>query len=78
MLKMIGDETGYTAEEVKELVKKSILGTKTVTIGNITKEVTESSESLDKRGYSELIEHTYRLAAEAGVIIPNPRFNIDE
>lgn len=75
MLKMIGDETGYTTEEVKELVKKSILGTKQITIGGKSMEVTESSEQLDKMGYSELIDATYRLAAEAGIVLPNPRYN---
>ena len=72
LCKMLGDECGYTLEEVKELVKKDIIGTKLVTIGSKTKEVTESSEGLDKMGYSELIEGIYRLGAEAGVVLPNP------
>lgn len=74
LLKIISDETGYTQEEVKELVKKKLLGTKVVKIGNTEKEVTESTESQDKIGYSELIDGTYVLAAEAGIVLPNPRY----
>lgn len=71
---LISEETGYTKVEVKELVKKQLLGTKIVTIGKVTKEVTASSESESRKGYSELIEGTYRLAAEAGIQLPSPKY----
>ena len=74
LLKILSDESGYTVEEVKELVKKNLLGTRLIPIGSVSKEVTESSEKQDKIGYSELIEGTYRLAAEAGIVLPNPRY----
>ena len=67
--------TGYTESEVKELIKREILGTKLIKIGNIEKEVTCSSEYGDdgkkreKPSYSELIEGAYRIAAEAGIVL---------
>lgn len=75
LLKVISDETGYTLVEVKELIKKQLLGTKQITIAGVTREVTESSEAQKKMDYSKLIEETYRLAAEAGIQLPNPRYN---
>jgi hypothetical protein len=69
----LSKETGYTEGEVKELVKKEILGTKIVKIGNTEREVTCSSEydddgkPRDKPSYSELIEGLYRIAGEAGI-----------
>jgi iron uptake system EfeUOB component EfeO/EfeM len=75
LLGVISQETGYTKEEVKELVKKALLGTKTIKIGSIEKEVTESSEAQAKPSYSELIEGTYRIAAEAGITLPPARYN---
>lgn len=74
LCKILGEETGYTKGEVKELVKKAILGTKIIKIGEHEKEVTESSEDQDKIGYSELIDGIYRLGAEAGIALPNPRY----
>ena len=74
LLKIISDDTGYTPSEVKELVKKRVLGTKVVSIGGYTKEVTESSEEQDKGSYSNLIESTYQIAAEAGIVLPNPLY----
>ena len=65
--------TGYTECECKELVKKHILGTKLIKIGDIAREVTCSSEyddegkKRDKPSYSELIEGCYELAAQAGI-----------
>ena len=72
LCKTLGEETGYTQAEIKELIKKAIIGTKMVKVGGYEKEVTESSESLDKIGYSELIEGAYRIGAEAGIQLPNP------
>ena len=74
LIKLISDETGYNKAEVKELIKKTILGTTLVSIGGHEKEVTASSEGQDKIGYSELIDGVYQLAAEAGIQLPNPRY----
>lgn len=72
LLRQFGDECGYTMQEMKDLVKKEILGTKIVTVAGRTVETAASSESEDRIGYSSLIESTYRLAAEAGVQLPPP------
>ena len=71
----LSKETGYTEGEVKELIKKEILGTKIIKIGDIEKEVTCSSEydddgkPRDKPSYSQLIDGLYRIASEAGITI---------
>lgn len=70
LCKMLGDELGYTLHEIKEMVKQECLGTKLVRIGEHEREVTPSSEKLNKLQYSELIEGVYRLGAEAGVYLP--------
>jgi len=75
LIKIISDDTGYRPDEVKEMLKKRILGTREIKIGGFQTEVTVSSESRDKVGYSELIEHTYQLAAEAGIVLPSSRYN---
>ena len=67
-------DTGYTEGQIKELIKKDVLGTVIVEFGGRTKEVTESSEAQVKRKYSELIDGAYRIAAEAGIVLPNPRY----
>jgi hypothetical protein len=78
LCKLLGDEAGYTLGEVKELVKKELLGTKQITIGGVVKEVTESSEGQNRHGYSELIEGIYRIGAEAGIQLPAPQYRGQE
>jgi len=72
---MLGEETGYTLAEVKDLVKRQVIGTRYVTIGNSQCEVVESSESQNREIYSQLIEGVYQLAAEAGIELPPARWN---
>ena len=74
LLGILSEETGYTVGEVKELIKKDELGTKDVMIGKVLHTVTESSEEANRETYSRLIEATYRLGAEAGISLPNPRY----
>ncbi len=69
---MLGNELGYTMGEIKEIVKKHTLGSKEVLVGDLSFEVTASSESLKREGYSQLIESVYQLAAQAGIVLPNP------
>jgi hypothetical protein len=70
--------TGYTEAQIKEAVKKMILGTKTVKLGGYELEVTCSSETDEegkprsKPSYSELIEGAYMLGAEAMIQLPSP------
>jgi hypothetical protein len=66
--------TGYTEGQIKELIKKDVLGTVVVEFAGRTKEVTESSEAQVKKRYSELIDGAYRIAAEAGVVLPAPMY----
>lgn len=70
---MLGEELGYTLEEVKEIAKKDCFGAKTVTIADVTREVVKSSEKAKRDEYSALIETVYRLAAFSGVVLPPPR-----
>jgi len=74
LLSILGEETGYTLGEVKYLVKAAVIGSETVSVGNMTVEVVPSSEKQDRERYSELIEATYRIAAEAGIELPPARF----
>jgi hypothetical protein len=74
ILQKFGDEVGYTLPEIKDLVKKEILGTKIVTVAGRSIETVASSEDEKRIGYSNLIDQTYRLAAEAGVQLPPPMY----
>ena len=74
LLSILGEETGYTLGEVKYLVKAAVIGSETVSVGNMTVEVVPSSEKQDRERYSELIEATYQIAAEAGIELPPARF----
>jgi hypothetical protein len=71
---MLGNETGYTLGEIKQMVKGVVLGSTTVSVGNQSFEVVESSEKQNRETYSQLIEGVYRLAAEAGIELPPARF----
>ena len=73
LVRAISQETGYSEAEVKEMVKKYTHGVNEVTIGNSTHYVTTSSES-GREKMSELIEGAYRLAAEANIQLPPPRY----
>ena len=73
LCQLFGSETGYTQGEIKELIKRDVLGTTLVEFAGIGKfEVVKESEGEDRPGYAELIEGAYRLAAEAGIVLPNP------
>ena len=70
LLREFARETGYSESELKEYVKISVLGTKQIKIGDRVATVTESSKGVKKPTYAELIERTYQIAAEAGIILP--------
>lgn len=73
LCEMLGNELGIPAGQVKELAKAQILGWRVVTLGGISFPVADgSSEKLSRMEYSDLIDALYRLAAEAGVILPEP------
>lgn len=65
-----GEAYSVPAWKVKEAVKEELFGKEVVRIGGKTREVTRSSESLNRKEYSDLIETLYRMAAEDGIILP--------
>lgn len=73
LCRQMAKETGYTEGQVKELIKKHILGTKMIELAGKQYEVTSSSEvsddgkPRDKLSYSELIEGCYEIAGQAGI-----------
>lgn len=72
LCKMFGDEVGHSQDEIKQICKAECFGVETVTVAGVTVEVVKSSELAKRDEYSQLIETCYRLAAQAGVILPNP------
>ena len=65
-----GRHIGLSLEECKDMIKQIVLGTKTITRKNGDElEIVQSSEREDRIGYSELIEHTFRIAAEEGYLL---------
>jgi hypothetical protein len=70
LCKLFADETGYTLHEIKELVKFQEFGTNLILIGGVEHGVSISSESLKRTDYARLIEATYRLAAQGGIVLP--------
>jgi hypothetical protein len=73
LCRLLGNEVGHAEDEVKEIVKKAALGTKTITMAGITAEVTRPSEGAKRDEYSHLIETVYRLASEMGIQLPGLR-----
>ncbi len=67
---LFGEATGYTKNEIKELVKAEVLDVTVVTLAGREVEARPSTEEIKRDEYSVLIETTYRLAAEAGVVLP--------
>jgi hypothetical protein len=74
LLAILSDETGYQLGEVKYLVKSTVMGLETVSVGNKSVEVVQSSEKEDRENYSKLIEATHQIAAEAGIVLPSARW----
>lgn len=75
---ILGQATGYNLDEIKELVKRDILGTVLVKVGQRETEVTRPSSKAKRDECSDLIEGVYRLGAEAGINLPPPRTQWDE
>ena len=72
LLELWGAEIGLTKGQTKEIVKGFHFGWKEVQIAGIKFMAADGSSEDEKRlGYSNLIETTYRLAAEMGVVLPD-------
>lgn len=69
LLRDWGKEVGYTTNEMKNVAKRELMGTKVIEVGGKKYEIFPSSEEEDRYGYSELIDGTLRLAAEQGVLL---------
>lgn len=69
LLRDWGKEVGYTLKEMKQVVKRELLGTKFIEVHGKKYEIFPSSEDEDRYGYSALIEATLRMAAENGVLL---------
>lgn len=63
-----GKEVGHTKLQMKRVMLDEVFGTETV----LGKEISKSSESLNRDDYSTLIEQTYITAGEMGVMLPAP------
>ncbi len=72
MIGIMAKDLGYSPAEMKSVLKNEILGQQEIEYKGKTIVKEASSEELKKYGYSELIEHTYRIASENGIILPNP------
>lgn len=75
LVKILADELGYSPNEMKSAIKVEAWGSDMVEVCEMTVEVVKSSAGAKKDEYSELIEVTYRLAANYGVVLPAPRWN---
>lgn len=70
LLTEFGKALGYTMPQMKEVVKREIMGSEWISMpGGKKYEVIPSSEAEDLFGYAELIDHTIRIAAENGVLL---------
>ena len=70
LIGQLAGELGYSKGEMKEVLKLTILGPKTITLlSGEEKEVPPSSEDERKAGYSRLIDETIRIAAELGHVL---------
>lgn len=70
LLADFGRQLGYTMPQMKEVVKRELLGSEWITLPSGKRhEVIPSSEDEDRYGYSELIDGTLRIAAENGVLL---------
>jgi hypothetical protein len=67
---LFAKETGDSQGDIKEYIKRDVLGVHTVTFAGETFERTKSSEAANREEYSDCIEGIYRIAAEMGVILP--------
>lgn len=71
---ILGNELGNTKGQMKEIIKKELMGTEIVMVGNVKHEITRSSEELGRQEYSQLIETCYRVGADMGIILPSARW----
>ena len=67
-------ETGLAEWEVKAGIKAMVFGVKEIKLGSRKQTVVPTSKDLSKEEYSQLIEACYLVGAEAGCVLPTPRW----
>ena len=73
VVKLISDETGYTKEEIHDLLASHFIGTKKIRVGGIEKEVYKSSTELTTSDFMGFIAEVQRWAAEKlSLYLPDP------
>jgi len=75
LVKILADELGSSPDATKIDIKRETFGSRKEWVRGAEVEVIESSAKAKRGDYSELIECTYRIAAEYGVILPSARWN---
>ncbi len=73
LCRMLAQETGNGVEAIKASVKVDKWGYHTAEIGGKSFEFLPRSNYYGMKGYSELIDGVYQLAAELGAVLPNPK-----
>lgn len=72
-VKIISDHTGYTTDEVHELLKESFLGTKEIKIGDKASKVPNSTTKLTTTDFMVYISEIQQWAAEKlDIYLPDP------
>lgn len=69
LLRDWGREVGYTLQEMKQVVKRELMGTSFIEVHGKRYEIFPSSEDEDRYGYSRLIDDTLMLAAKQGIVL---------
>jgi hypothetical protein len=73
IIKIISDYTGYSKEEVHELLKKEFIGKKTVKIGDREVEIGESTTKLTTTDFMGYISEIQQWCSETiGLYLPDP------
>ena len=77
LIEILAKELGNSPNAMKIDIKRETWGSVIEVVRGAKTEVIKSSAGAKKDEYSELIETTYRIAAEYGVVLPNPRWHGD-
>lgn len=71
---ILAKDLGYNPNEMKQAIKCDYYGSEMKMILGKEREIVQSTTKNNKDEYSLLIEHTYKLAAEQGCVLPNPQY----
>lgn len=71
---LIAEHTGYTTEEVHEVMKYECLPRKEITVGERTISVPKSTKKLNTKEFTEYVERVAVEASKLGIVIPPPTY----